>query len=374
VSQFDGGPLAAVNCVMASGAMLARLGYGIVTTGSQLRALQDDQDGATNYEDLQTAVARGWGASARFFRGDLSALQFRALLWAGAGVEIGIVYGELPVADRLQESFTGRHSIYVDAFRPAGPDGPAAYYVMDPIGHTWAGYKGSWLPAEDIEKAAKAHSAGKISATWAFAGGVVPADHRVLPPDAYPSPGPGETQGPTGTGGPIVDPMPTGDLPQPVDPPTGDPPPVLPTFPHPAFVTDAFVMDPGPGLPYCSVLPAPAGCPSGILGIIGLEGTIATATSPPDTIKLLYADAIAPGTYQIIFESPPATDGNLFFWSTAGSSTLEQATVEAGYIGDQAVSVATISLDPAASYSFVASATGDGVRSVSSVGTLTVGQ
>ncbi|MGH7733857.1 MAG: DUF7577 domain-containing protein, partial [Gemmatimonadales bacterium] len=218
VTQFDGGPLQAVNCVMAAGAMLARLGYGIVTTGSQLRALQDDQGGATNYTDLQQAVQRGWGA--KFFRGDLTSLQFRALLWAGAGVEIGILYGALPVADRLQENFTGNHSIYIDAFRPNGPDGPAAYYVMDPIGHTWAGYRGEWLPAQDIEAAAKAHSAGLISATWAFAGGVVPADHRVLPPDAYPSDAPppptqapGKSGQPSGSGGPVVDPMPVGDLP-----------------------------------------------------------------------------------------------------------------------------------------------------------------
>jgi hypothetical protein len=385
VSQFDGGPLQSVNCVMAAGAMLARLGYGIVTTGSQLRALQDDQGGATNYADLKMAVARGWGV--KLFTGDISAIQLRALLWAGAGVEVGVVYGVLPVADRVQENFTGNHSIYLDAFRPAGTDGPAAYYVMDPIGHTWAGYKGSWLPADDIERAAKAHSAGMISAAWAFAGGVVPANHKILPPSAYPGAGPGESQGPSGThgpgsssgpgasSGPIVDPLPTGDLPLPVDPPTGDPPPDTPKFPNLDFVKDVYLVDPGPSLPICSVVPTPPGCPSGILGIIDLGGaSILTASAPPATdIQLLYANPIDPATYQFIYQAPAGTDSNLWLWGATGGA-LQQATVEQGFIGGEAVSIATVTLDPTVNYSFVATATGSGVQAISSVGSVTVQQ
>ena len=45
ITQFDGGPFANANCTLASGAMLARLGWGIVTTGSTLRTLQSDQVG-----------------------------------------------------------------------------------------------------------------------------------------------------------------------------------------------------------------------------------------------------------------------------------------------------------------------------------------
>jgi hypothetical protein len=389
VSQFDGGPLQKVNCVMASGAMLARLGYGIVTTGSQLRALQADQDGATNYADLKAAVARGWGV--RLFTGDLSAIQLRALLWAGAGVEVGVVYGVLPVADRVQESFTGNHSIYIDAFRPNGADGPAAYYVMDPIGHTWAGYRGEWLPADDIERAAKAHSGGVISAAWAFAGGVVPANHRVLPPSAYPGAGPGQSQGPsatgrptgsggpsasngpTGSGGPITDPLPLGDLPLSSDPDNGTPPPDTPKFPNLDFVKDVYLVDPGTSLPICSVVPTPPGCPSGILGVIDLGGlSILSPTAPPSTdINLLYANPIDPGTYQFIFTAPAGTDSNLWLWGTSGGA-LQEATVESGYIGGDPVSIATVTLDPTKSYSFVATATGSGVQAISSVGTVTV--
>jgi hypothetical protein len=63
-------------------AMLARLGYGIVTTGSQLRALQPDQEGGTSLADLQVAIAK-WGVA--FSQGAISPLQLRALLYAGAG-------------------------------------------------------------------------------------------------------------------------------------------------------------------------------------------------------------------------------------------------------------------------------------------------
>ncbi|MFH0750998.1 MAG: hypothetical protein V2B17_04110, partial [Chloroflexota bacterium] len=87
ISQFDGGPLGPANCTMASGAMLGRLGYGIVTTGSQLRALQPDQEGGTSIADLQVAIAK-WGVS--FNQGAISPLQLRALLYAGAGAVVQI--------------------------------------------------------------------------------------------------------------------------------------------------------------------------------------------------------------------------------------------------------------------------------------------
>jgi Double zinc ribbon len=376
VSQFDGGPLAKVNCVMASGAMLARLGYGIVTTGTQLRGLQDDQANATNYQDLGTAVSRGWGV--KFLKGDLSPLQLRALLWAGAGAVIGVVYGQIPVNVRLQESFTGNHSIYIDAFRPAGPDGPAAYYVMDPIGHTWTGYRGGWWPADDVERAAKAHSGGVISATWAFAGGVVPKVHPILPRDAYPA-APTASVGPTvapteaPTAGPS-DPMPTGDTTLAADPGIGDPPPDIPLFLPADFVTNLYLIDPAQGLPTCATVPAPAGCPAGIVGVAAFSGEpIPLATPPPPTITFLYANPIAVGTYQIIFTAPPDTQQSLWLWNSDGGGALQQQPVEQGLIGGNPVSISTITVDPSGNFSFLATATGAGTSSFSTVGSLVVG-
>ncbi len=376
VSQFDGGPLAKVNCVMASGAMLARLSYGIVTSGTQLRGLQDDQANATNYADLGTAVQRGWGVS--FHKGDLTALELRSLLWAGAGAVIGVVYGEIPVGIRLQESFTGNHSIYIDAFRPDGPDGPAAYYVMDPIGHTWAGYRGGWWPADDVERAAYAHSNGKISATWAFAGGIVPKDHPILPRNAYPK-GPGQSAAPTvePTEGPSaapVDPMPTGDTTLATDPGIGDPPPDIPIFLPASFVTNLYLVDPAQGIPPCTTVPPPAGCPIGIVGVTDFGISIPIATPPPSEVQFLYMNPIAVGTYQIIFTAPPNTQQSLWLWNSAGGGALQQQPVEQGLIGGNPVSISTITVDPAGNFSFLATASGNGTSSFSTVGSLVVGQ
>ena len=213
---------------MASGAMLARLGYGIVTTGSQLRALQPDQEGGTSLADLQVAIGK-WGVS--FSQGAISPLQLRALLYAGAGAVLQVTYGTIPVALRLQKNFTGGHAIYLDGFRPAGTDGPAAYYVIDPLGPTWSGYKGSWWPANIVEAAALDFGGGTAYTAWAFPGGTAPADPPALPPGAYPDSSlpPGETPTPM---------PPPGDTPPPVDlpssepaltpPPAGDDPPDVP--------------------------------------------------------------------------------------------------------------------------------------------------
>jgi hypothetical protein len=388
VSQFDGGPLQNVNCTMASAAMLARLGFGIVTTGSQLRALQDDQDGGTDIGDVETAVSRGWGV--RFFKGALSAVQLRALLYAGAGALVVGNYAEIPVDLRLQKDFTGNHAIYVDAFRPPGPDGPAAYYVIDPLGHTWQGYRGGWWPADIVERFAMALGGGSISTAWAFAGGIVPPDHKVLPLSAYPSatapgttPAPGTTLAPGETGAPgespapspsvtvTSDPMPAGDQPIGTDPEGGDPPPTNPKFPITDFKTNVFQVD--PGTQTCLAVPPPRGCPRGIVGVIDLGGGGVKATAAPfDRLKILYANAIALGTYQIVFEAPPSSTPSFVAWGSSGGSVIDATSVEPAALGSQSVAVATITLDPASDYSFVATATGDGVRSISSVGSITV--
>lgn len=368
VTQFDGGALQAVNCTMAAGAMLARLGYGVVTTGSQLRALQDDQDGGTNFVDLQTAIGRGWGI--QFARGALTPLQLRAVLYAGAGAVISGRYGELPEGLRLQRSFTAGHAIYVDAFRPPDASGPAAYYVMDPIGRTWEGYTGAWWPADAVERFATKFGAGRIYTAWAFPGGVVPVDHPVLPPGAYPTDSGPPDESP-GASGPPTDPMPSGDLPPTADPPVGEPPGDVPRFPDLHFGADIFeVIE--PGVANCLAIPPPIGCPRGIRGSVDLRGTKpAAATSPPGDIKVLYADAIAPGVYQLIIEAPPDTAADLWFWTKGGQ--LQDAQVEEAQLEGKPISVATVTVDPTVDFSFLATATGDGIRAIGSVGSLDVG-
>ena len=187
ITQFDGGPLQSSNCTMAAGAMLARLGYGIVTTGSQLRALQPDQEGGTSLSDLAVSIGR-YGVS--FSEAAITPLQLRALLYAGAGAVVQGTYGDVPIDLRLQKDFTAGHAIYLDGFRPASADGPAAYYVIDPLGPVWTGYRGGWWPADVVEAFATAFGGGSINTAWAFPGGKTPTTYPVLPPAAYPSPTP----------------------------------------------------------------------------------------------------------------------------------------------------------------------------------------
>lgn len=372
VSQFDGGPLQKVNCTMAASAMLARLAYGIVTTGSQLRSLQDDQDGGTNFDQANQALDRGWGVT--FLRGSLTALQMRALSYAGAGMTVSLAYGEVPVGVRLQESFTGGHAVYIDAFTPNGPDGVPAYWVMDPIGHSWAGYKGAWWPAADVERAALTRNGGWISAAWAFAGGRIPDPRPKLPAEAFPDADPNQASQLPSAPPPGEDPMPTTDTPVIGDPETGTPPPETPVLPPIDFDRDVFELDPGTSFAKCATVPAPSYCPIGIIGIIDL-GTGVIATKPPlrSDIDLLYADVLAPGTYQIIFETPPDTDGSLFLW-TGTSGELREATVYEGFVDGKDVNIATISLDPNVGFSFFTTAVGDGYRAVSDVGSMTIRQ
>jgi hypothetical protein len=292
-------------------------------------------------------------------------------------------YSRIPVSLRLQKNFVGRHAIYLDGFRPAGPDGPAAYYVIDPIGRPWAGYRGDWWPAEIIEDFGTALR-GFIDTTWGFPGGEVPATHPILPLDAYPtataSPrptgGPGPTESPSASPT-VTDPMPTDDVPGGGDTTVGEPPPPeTPKFPRVELKIGEFEI--APVFP-CSTQPRQALCPSGILGIIDLLGTLTATPTPAPSIpplppiKFLYADVIAPGTYQIVFESPPDTSSDLTLWpaGTSGGS-VEVVSAEDALLDGKAVSVATFTLDPNASYSFVATASGDGTKTTSEVGSLVV--
>jgi hypothetical protein len=372
ISQFDGGPLQKVNCVMASGAMLARLAFGIVTTGSQLRALQDDQDGASSYTDLNGAIERGWGVG--FTRGLLTPVQLRALSFAGAGIVVSLNYGAIPEDVRIQRSFTGNHSVYVDAFTPNGPNGGPAYYVIDPIGKAWAGYRGGWWPAEDVERAGLARlDSGRIYATWAFAGGIVPDRPKVLPPDAFPGATPAAPTAAPTDATETANPFPSGDIPlPPEDPDTGTEPPEIPLFPPINLQTNVYIVDPNPLGLACTVQPIPAGCPGGIIGVIGAGGPTDPTAPPINNIEILYGTVIAPETVQIVFDAPAGTTGQLWTWGGAGLPIL-QSISQPALIGSNTISVATISVDSSGTLSFFATATSPTYSGISTVGTLVVG-
>ncbi|HYN70735.1 MAG TPA: hypothetical protein VEX41_11090 [Candidatus Eisenbacteria bacterium] len=402
ITQFDGGPYQGSNCTMASGAMLARLAYGVVATGSQLRALQDNQSPVgTTLGNLGQAMRRGWAVE--FFKGAISPLQLRALMYGGAGAVIQGLYRVIPEKLRLQKNFLAGHAIYLDAFRPATADTPAAYFVIDPLGRPWNGYQGEWWPADAIEDFATTFGGGLIPAVWAFPGGVVPTNRPILPLDAYPGRGPFESPPPTGSQTPtetpptesaptesvmpsespgmIVDPMPPDDSGVPPLPPGLDPGTIQPEGPTetPPVTFEEGGARLSPLFIHCISRPTPPDCPAGILGVVKRRGSPVSpapsaSTRPPRSIDLLYANLIGPGMYQIVFKPPPDTTTDLWLWqSDVAGGTLLQAATDEAVIGGREVSVATVFLDPLADYSFVATAAGEGIRVTSPVGSIEVG-
>ena len=373
ITQFDGGPLERSNCTMASGAMLARLGYGIVATGSQMRALQADREGGTSLADLALAFQK-YGVT--LSRGAISPLQLRALLYAGAGAVLQVTYGAIPVSLRLQANFTGGHAIYLDGFRPAGLDGPAAYYVVDPLGPTWAGYKGTWWPADIVEAAALGFGGGKAFTAWAFPGGAAPANPAPLPPDAFPgvTPAPGVTPGPSEspTEIPSAPPLPASDPSLPV-PPAGDDPPAVPPGGGTPDLGGIFQggIDLRPSLAVCIVNP-PAWCPDGIIGF--WPKAVPLVTLPPlqlVDIGLLFANPIGGGLMQVVFNIPDGSTPFLQFWNAdQGSGPLKTApSIEAALLNGAKVQVATFPIELGVNYNFVASAQALGIKAISQVGT-----
>jgi hypothetical protein len=125
---------------------------------------------------------------------------------------------------------------------------------------------------------------------------------------------------------------------------------------------------------YAAAYRTPEG-PIGVVGLINLLGLGPQATRPPLGIDILYGGLIGEGMYQIIFEPPPdTTRTELLFWSDVSGAKLEAATVEEGTLDGKPVSIGTIFLDPALDYSFVATAEGDSLRTVSTVGGIEVKQ
>jgi len=365
ISQFDGGPLASKNCALASGAMLARLAYGIVTTGSQLRALQDDQEGGTSVSDVRAAISRGWGV--RLSVGVLSPLQLRALMYAGAGAEISIRYGEIPVALRLQKDFTSGHGVYLDGFREAGAEGPAAYYVMDPLGHPWSGYRGRWWPADVVERAGTVFGSGRIIALWGFPGGRPPTQHPTLPRSAYPSAGSGASAAP----GEGEDPMPTGDTNSPGNVDLGTTPPASPEL---LLGEAATGLSRAPDLlARCVVSPAPGDCPPGLVGqVVASAGSAPSGSTTPAPVQLLYATQVGPGTWQIIFESPPNSNPGIWVSPADTQAQLQGGTVDVALLDGQPVNVATVTTNPSQGFTFVITTAVGDQRAASLVGSVTV--
>jgi hypothetical protein len=321
VSQFDGGPFQGANCTLAAGAMLARLGFGIVTSGSILRTLQDDQVGGTGLDDLQDALWRGYGVTVR--TGLLTPAQLKGLLDAGYGAVIQGIYGKIPGPIRLQTDFVGPHAIYLDGHYKGGHGTPEAYYVIDPLGRPHSRYDGAWWPASIIDSFGTAFGGGRIPAAWVFPPGGVPPE--VVGPDVVPippspdEPGPGPSPSPGSSASPS--PSPSGPI-GPVEP--GDLTPFDPVV-DPVFTGDITLggIDFDPHLLVCLLPPIPPSCPGGVEGVFEVPGGGLPPVLPGPEITIHAVDADTPGTAIVAFSlDPPGAPADVRFWQADGSPAV----------------------------------------------------
>jgi hypothetical protein len=400
ITQFDGGPFANANCTLASGAMLARLGWGIVTDGSTLRTLQLDQSGGTGLDDLSQALWTGYGVVPH--TGLLKPAQLKDLLSKGYGAVIQGVYGNIPEPLRLQKSFTGTHAIYVDAYWPGDGKTPPAYFVIDPIGRPQWGYQGDWWPASVVDSFGTAFTtaladgrevaaigsesngsgaglgapiAGRIAAAWVFPPGGVPpniSDPDVLPiphsgggnPHSSGSPGPGSSLSAGGSGSPEAS----------GPPEAGDIVPVTPVLDplDPVVTVDDHILV--PWLLVCVVQPTPPSCPNGQEGVFQPPPDIILAPPPiGPVITVKFVDSDRPNVALVGFTISQPLVADVRFWPESGSpvSAHTASSIGALSVGGETVFVANLAVEAATTYHFqvVAGDAGSGV--VSPVGTFT---
>jgi hypothetical protein len=383
VTQFDGGPFQGANCTLASGSMLARLAFGIVTNGSVLRTLQDDQDGGTGLNDLKAALARGYGVSAPI--GLLRPQQLKDLLASGYGAVIQGIYGEIPAGLRLQKDFTGGHAIYLDGYYPGNAKRgiPEAYYVIDPLGRPHSGYKGEWWPASIVDAFGTAFGGGRIPAMWAFPPGGVPPD--VVGPDVLPIPAdssgthsPGSTANPSASAPPSLNPdatptpAPTGFLPvEPgdIDLEVANPPapPVAGGLKDSVLVTPVFDI--------CIVSPSLPGCPTGIEAIFPAGDPPLLQLQLGPTVNVLFVDSDRANKAIVGFTVDPPTTSDVKFWVQGESpANVHTATsITSVTLFGTPMVLAELDVQAATTYNFQAVA-GNGIFAGSSgIGSFTTG-
>jgi len=397
ITQFDGGPFQGSNCTLASGAMLARLAFGIVTNGSTLRTLQDDQSGGTGLNDLQTALWRGYGVHAP--TGLLRPKQLKDLLASGYGAVIQGIYGEIPAGLRLQRSFTGGHAIYLDGYYPGNAKRgiPEAYYVIDPIGRPRAGYKGEWWPASIVDKFALAFGGSRIPAMWAFPPGGVPPE--VVGPDVVPIPS--DAPNPSSTPSPSATPNPSGSPePSAMPNPSGSPEPTASLAPgvtpgpivgpvEPGDITVVLppavvgpVDNPGLGgkilvpiFDICLVNPGLSGCPTGLEAVFPAGEPAVLQLPPGPAVNVLFVDSDRANQVIVGFTVDPPAPADVKFWvqgQSPGAVSQASALTSINLFGSTVV-LARLDVKAATTYAFQAVAGGGLLAGHSEVGTFTTG-
>ncbi len=324
ITQFDGGPFAGANCMLSSGAMLVRLGFGVVTTGSTLRTLQEDQDGGTGLNDLATALWRGYGLSLP--SGLIRPAQLKSLLAAGYGAAVQGDYSRIPRALRLQKDYLGGHAIYLDGYYPgdARRGIPEAYYVIDPLGRPQAGYEGDWWPASAVDAFAGAFAGGRVAAMWAFPpGGVAPdvvgPDVLPIPPDPPGSDGPAPTPDPSAS---TESPSPSASS-SPAAPSGGIEPGDLvaeltPAGP-PAFDAGRGGFRAVPVFDFCLLSPGRPGCPAGLEAVFRFTDPPALRLRLGPKVDVVFVDSDRANVVIVGFTVDPTAAADVHFWELGAS-------------------------------------------------------
>ena len=390
ITQFDGGPLQGANCMMASGAMLARLAYGIVTTGSTLRSLQDDQEGGTGINDLATALWRGYGVAPP--SGLITPASLKSLLAVGYGAAIQGDYSKIPVELRLQKDYTGGHAIYLDGYYPGNATRgiPEAYYVIDPIGRPKFGYQGDWWPASVVDAFATAWAGGgRIAAMWAFPPGGVPP--VVTAPDVLPIPPSG------GGGGPSASPTPVpsgsvapSESPAPTPSPGSSGSPVGPVVgPIDAGdLTVSLASEPPsvgggkfggilqvPVFDICLITPKLPSCPTGLEAIfdIGPPPVLQLPSGPK--VDVIFVDSDRPDVAIVGFTVDPPTTADVRIWEADGTppTVFSASSMTSLQLFGKTVMLARLDVHAGTTYKFQAVAGSGLSATVSPVGTFTTG-
>jgi len=160
VSQWDGTAHQAANCTCATTARMLLFGWGIVTSGGQVRAAQSDQIGGTSLPDVLRAMKNRWGKNADGWAAPNDGLPIpankkggwitTATLWnllADPRTMVAVQgdYGDLPLAYREQATFRDDHTFSVDSVRDTPSRGKEAY-VVDTIPRYSENYDGRWMP------------------------------------------------------------------------------------------------------------------------------------------------------------------------------------------------------------------------------------
>jgi hypothetical protein len=393
ITQFDGGPLQNFNCTMASGAMLARLGSGIVTDGSTLRSLQAKQVGGTSLNDLAAALWHGYGVSYHY--GLIKLDSLKALLKAGYGAVAQGVYGQVPAALRLQKDFTGGHAIYLDGYYPGDPAHKIAeaYYVVDPLGRPWAGYEGDWWPAAVVDQFLVAFSGGnRASAMWAYPPGgsppaVVNPDVLPMPPDPPAS----ATPSPSGSASPSES---ASTEPSPSESATASPSSgaggSIPPYVGPIFAGDQAVLQAviqeiqqpqsggvivHPVFDLCLHDPKPPGCPAGIPATVTLHIQPGALAPPGPSISVLFVDSPTSNLAIVGYTVDPAATSDVRFWEVGLSPAPvhSASAMSTAQINGQTVVLARLDVNAGTHYQFQVVAGNGASAAESPVGEFTTG-